>query len=108
MLGARIASLRKHRGLSQTELAERLRVSPSAVGMYEQDRREPSGETLVALAREFGITVDFLLTGEYRCAQDLTVMSTLLLNRCGEEAVWFSREELAVLLILKLMNEHPA
>ena len=42
MLGTRIAALRREAGLSQAELAQRLQVSPSALGMYEQERREPS------------------------------------------------------------------
>ena len=44
MLGMRIACLRRRCGLSQKELASRLCLSASAVGMYEQDRREPSTE----------------------------------------------------------------
>ena len=52
MLGARIAALRREAGLSQAELATRLQVSASALGMYEQGRREPSMETLVRLAKE--------------------------------------------------------
>ena len=64
MLGARIAALRRNRGLSQAELARRLRISPSAVGMYEQGRREPSVELLVAMAGDFRVSTDFLLTGK--------------------------------------------
>ena len=50
MLGARIALLRRQRGMSQKELAARLGVSPSAVGMYEQGRREPDCAGLLKLA----------------------------------------------------------
>ena len=63
MLGTRIAALRREAGLSQAELAQRLQVSPSALGMYEQERREPSMQTLVKLSRELGVTTDYLLTG---------------------------------------------
>lgn len=63
MLGPRIAALRRAANFSQGELAQKLGVSPSAVGMYEQGRREPSADTLVALSRIFGVTVDYLLTG---------------------------------------------
>ena len=63
MLGARIAALRRDAGWSQAELAQRLRVSTSAVGMYEQGRREPAAETLVALADIFEVSTDYLLTG---------------------------------------------
>lgn len=63
MLGARIAALRRQAGLSQAQLAQHLKISPSAMGMYEQGRREPSMETVVALAREFRVSTDYLLTG---------------------------------------------
>ena len=63
MLGMRIAIYRKMRGLSQAELAERLGVSPSAVGMYEQGRRIPSVDILILLAREFCVSLHFLITG---------------------------------------------
>ena len=58
MLGARIAALRREAGLSQTELAQKLGISASAVGMYEQSRREPSVQMLLRLADEFGVSVD--------------------------------------------------
>lgn len=64
MLGARIAALRRQAGMSQAELADRLAVSASAVGMYEQGRREPSMDRIVALSRLFGVSADYLLTGE--------------------------------------------
>ena len=63
MLGERIAILRRTRGYSQAELARRLQISASAMGMYEQGRREPSAQILVSLARELDVTTDFLLTG---------------------------------------------
>ena len=63
MLGARIALLRRQAGLSQRALAAALKVSPSAVGMYEQERRVPSTALLVEMARLFGVSTDFLLTG---------------------------------------------
>ena len=65
MLGLRIALLRVEKGWSQAELARRIGVSPSAVGMYEQGRREPSLTLLVCLAQVLDVTTDYLLTGEY-------------------------------------------
>ena len=64
MLGFRIATQRKRMGISQTQLAKRLHISPSAIGMYEQGRREPSAGILVGLAKELGVSVDYLLTGK--------------------------------------------
>lgn len=77
MLGARIALLRRQCGWSQRELAGHLGVSPSAVGMYEQERREPSNALLLKMARLFGVSADFLLTG-VSTPGDATALRALL------------------------------
>lgn len=64
MVGTQIAILRRDAGLTQAELARRIHTSASAVGMYEQGRREPSLGLLVRLAQEFEVTTDYLLMGE--------------------------------------------
>ena len=104
MLGSRIAALRRRAGLSQSELAQRLRISPSAVGMYEQGRREPSVQTLVALSRELGVSTDFLLTGKAAASEEDPLPA--LVRQCVDAADRklesrpdrpFSRQDLAVL-----------
>ena len=111
MLGARIAALRKSAGWNQGELAQRLGVSPSAVGMYEQGRREPGAALLVELARQFGVTVDYLLTGKPDAGEEARVQSAMAavlsdaddqLSRRTERP--FSRQELAVLFAALLME----
>ena len=62
-MGNRIAQLRHKKGLSQAALGRKLGLSASAIGMYEQGRREPSSSILISLAKEFGVTTDYLLTG---------------------------------------------
>ena len=63
MLGMRIASLRQGCGLSQAELARRLHISPSTVGMYEQGRRIPDLNVLIAMSDVFEVSLDYLITG---------------------------------------------
>ena len=63
LLGKRIATLRSAKGLNQKQLAEKLNISPSAIGMYEQGRREPSLALIVELAKILSVSTDFLLTG---------------------------------------------
>ena len=112
MLGPRIAALRRQAGLSQAELASRLRVSPSAMGMYEQGRREPPVEVLVALARELGVTTDFLLTGQVTAAAEADALTSMILSRVttadrrlsDRPDRPFSREELAVLMAALLID----
>ena len=112
MLGPRIAALRRQASLSQAELAERLRISASAVGMYEQGRREPSVDTLVAMAHIFGVSTDYLLEGEPQESQETEVLNEMLLQRIraadqrlsGRKQRPFSRQELAVLFAAMLME----
>ncbi len=112
MLGARIAALRRKAGWSQAELARRLRVSASAVGMYEQGRREPGVDTLVALAQEFGVSVDYLLTGRVTGPEDASMIHGLVqqaaeraqtaLDRRSGQAL--SQGELAALIAAMLLE----
>ena len=108
MIGPRIAALRRERGLSQTELARRIQVSPSALGMYEQGRREPSGEILVAMARELDVSTDYLLTGIPKSPSEEESLTQAFFSRiCAAEQrdhLPFSRQELAVLFAALLME----
>ena len=53
--------LRLKSGLTQAQLAEKLNVSPSTVGMYEQGRREPRKATLQQVCRELNTSGDYIL-----------------------------------------------
>ena len=53
--------LRKREGFSQKELADRIGISRSAIGMYEAGEREPDFETLEALADTFNVNMNTLL-----------------------------------------------
>src|SRR5262249_38083673 len=48
-LGARLRALRRQQHLSQTELARRLRISPSYLNLIEHDRRVLSADLLIKL-----------------------------------------------------------
>lgn len=107
MLGERICLLRRGQGWSQAELAKRLRVSPSAVGMYEQGRREPSLAAMVELSEAFQVTVDYLLTGKPVTQADCAAMQQAV----GQSLAGFeprrkglSKDEVAVLVTAMLME----
>lgn len=112
MLGRRIGALRRERGMSQAQLAARLGISASAMGMYEQGRREPSADMLVALARELEVSTDYLLTGELvrsvdeqsyaRLISDLVSAADRKLQHRKDRP--FSRQELAILFTALLME----
>lgn len=112
MLGPRIAALRRSAGWSQAELARRLQVSPSAVGMYEQGRREPSAATLVAMSQVFGVSTDYLLTGRPLNPPDQQALSRTLLGSLEgsvdrhrrRKSEPLSRQELAALFAAMLLD----
>ena len=66
----RLRTMRMARNLTQGDLGKRIGVSASAVGMYEQGRREPSFEILEALADVFNVPIDALY-GEEDIDRDL-------------------------------------
>lgn len=111
MLGERIGAIRRSRGLSQAELAQRLGISPSAMGMYEQGRREPSVQTLIALSRELNVTTDFLLTGRTAVPEEDLMLQ--LIEQCVDAADRrlatrkdrpFTRQELATFIAALLSD----
>lgn len=110
MLGPRIAALRRNANMSQAELAEMLKISASAVGMYEQGRREPSLDTVVKLSVVFGVSTDYLLTGAVQTRQEAYRVRSILeeslefldvrLDR--RQLRPFSRQELMILMAAML------
>lgn len=63
MLCSQIYFLRKKVGMSQAELAKKLNISASALGMYEQGRRIPSLDILIKFSTLFDVSLDYLITG---------------------------------------------
>ena len=63
-LGARIAELRKEKGLTQEELAKQLGISSQAVSKWEKDISCPDIMILPSLAKILGVSIETLLTGE--------------------------------------------
>lgn len=62
--GERLKTLRQKFGITQTQLAQKLEISSSAVGMYEQNRREPDSDTIIKLSSLFSVSTDYLLNGK--------------------------------------------
>lgn len=60
----RLRTTRRHAGLTQQQLADKIHYQKCSVQSWEQNRRKPSWEALVLLARALGVDVKFLMTGE--------------------------------------------
>jgi transcriptional regulator with XRE-family HTH domain len=63
-LAARLAQSIAHSGLNQTDFAKQLGVSPGFVSDVVRGNKKPGAEFLHAVRTSFGISVDWLLTGE--------------------------------------------
>ena len=59
-LAWRIKDLRKHKGLTQKQLASELGISYNSVIDYENGRREPNAKALVRLEQFFGVSGEYL------------------------------------------------
>lgn len=63
-IGQFIAALRKAKGMTQQDVADRLNVSNKAVSRWERDECAPDISLIPAIAEMFDITCDELLKGE--------------------------------------------
>lgn len=77
MKGIRLKALREAKCLNQFELAKILHISPSAIGMYETDKREPNDDLKIQLANFFGVSVDYLMGNDFDNKQLLPVLGTV-------------------------------
>ena len=62
-LAERIQHLRKAKGISQEELADKIGVSRQAVSKWESEQSVPDIEKIILLSEYFETTTDFLLKG---------------------------------------------
>lgn len=60
-IGEKILNLRKARGWSQEELAERVGVTRQAVSRWESDSAKPDADKIIAVCDLFGVSTDYLL-----------------------------------------------
>jgi len=61
MLDVRIKELRRDRGWTQRDLANKMNVSQQTIGSWEVGRAEPNAEALTKLSELFEVSIDYLL-----------------------------------------------
>lgn len=92
MISDRIKSLREKAGYSQAQLAKKLDVTRSSVNAWEMDLSTPTSQYVVAMAKLFHVSTDYLLGLE----------SQLSLSLDG-----YSQEEIALLYsMVKYFDAH--
>ena len=77
----RIQNLRKTKGISQEELAEKVGVSRQAVSKWESEQSTPDVEKIIIMSEIFEVTTDYILKGtEPVNANNKKTISTLYLG----------------------------
>ncbi|HDK7158440.1 TPA: helix-turn-helix transcriptional regulator [Clostridium botulinum] len=71
MLGDKIKQLRENRKLTQHELANKLNIAQSTIGMIEGNKRSAGRKTLIKLADFFGVSVDYLLSEDIASEEEI-------------------------------------
>ena len=59
ILGDKLKMLRKERGLTQAQVAEKIGQERSTVACYEANTRKPAVDVLEKLAHLYGVTLDY-------------------------------------------------
>ena len=70
IIAVNISELRKASGMTQYDLAQKLNYSDKAVSKWERGESIPDVSVLKAIADNFGVTVDYLLTREHKAYQE--------------------------------------
>ena len=64
MIGINIRTLRREKNMTQQILAKKLNVSPGTIAMWENGQRTPTIDKLKELAKEFNVSIDWLVEGK--------------------------------------------
>lgn len=87
--------------MTQAELAAKLGISKSAVGMYEQGRREPDLDTVIRLSELFSVSVEEMLGLREEPVELMTALRQYL---AGQSAISFQGKRLTEEEIEKLTH----
>ena len=74
----KVISLRKQRNWTQQQLADKIGISRSSLGMFETGNRDLDSDVIVKMANVFNVTTDYLLDVPTRRPEELPVFDETL------------------------------
>ena len=104
-VGKNIVKLRKEQGMSQEQLAQKLRVTRQAVSNWETGRSQPDLDMLETLASAFGTDILVVIYGRMPAGADEETRSAVR-KRHLKKAVFWGILTLASYLILTALGRH--
>lgn len=98
--GERIYNLRRKEGLSQEEFADKLGVSRQAVSKWETGQSVPDSEKAAAMAKFFGVSLDWLINGDEVPAPAVVAPSAMVAPPVKQRAGWVKALIIAAIITL--------
>ena len=106
-IGKFIAALRKEKGMTQERLGERLGVTNKTVSRWENGNYMPDVEMLSLLSKEFGVSINELISGERLLAEDFKKAADNNLVTALDNSAFTLKEKIAFFK-KKWLREHIA
>lgn len=72
-IGMRLKKIAKHNKLTQAQMGEQLDITNSAICRYMKGNRMPHCEVIVSIAKKYGVSTDYLLTGKMKNKTDMKI-----------------------------------
>lgn len=101
-LSEKIIELRKHKGMTQEELATLCNVSRQSISKWEADIALPELDKLLVLSETFGVSVDVLVKDE------LEINMVKEIHTCGDNALGKKKTEVYEGTLIKESVEDDA
>lgn len=106
-IGKFIAALRKEKGMTQEQLGEKLGVTNKTVSRWENGNYMPNVEMLSLLSKEFGVSINELISGERLDAEDFKKAAEANLAAALDNSTFTLKEKIAFFK-KKWLKEHIA
>lgn len=105
----RLRALLTERGTTQDELAAVLSVKRQTIGRYTDGSASPSYDSLVTIARFFGVTTDYMVGASDVPSTDATVQGTAEITGLSQKAIetLFTLRKSSEIRSLSQMMESP-
>lgn len=92
--GDRLKKLRKEKGMTQEELAQKFNTGKASISHYESNRRFPDASTIKKYADFFGVTVDYMLgiTDEKNIYESIPAETIEILKELGYDYIALAKD----------------
>ena len=106
-IGKFIAAPRKEKGMTRERLGEKLGVTNKTISRWENGNYMPDVEMLSLLSKEFGVSINELVSGERLATEDFKKAADSNLVTALDNSAFTLKEKISTVLILT-HRTHPS